>query len=424
MNPLRLNNLLNKKDLNALFSNIEQINGVNKQLLSFLEKRQQENKFITEISDIWLTMHEYLKMYNLYCGNYTFAITKLEDLKNSKSIAKFLNNQATRKETESLSLDSLLIKPVQRIAEYPYYLKDILKYTDESDNDYENLTKAYSKLEIVVKIVKENSKAAESFYNLVAFQNRFSPKINILSPYRKLKFKCEIDVYMKKMTSPTHVILEALSNKKSIDKQKRLLFIFNDLIIIAKSLSDEPDKLDKGKLKLIQKREYSDVEVRNIKNSSIFNCSLNTKGKNANAKNTSSNSISIPNDLMHSIEITFYNPEILFIIFFDSEESKNKILNYLMSYIKVYRRQINKNESEPNIIKSIPSEKIYTMVNGMEKDPNEEYLRRYDEERSPSPVKSAKSTQSFISSRSVQISSGSLLSSKSENLNNINNNNK
>ena len=30
-------------------------------------------------------------MYILYCSNYTFAITKLEELKNSKSIAKFLN---------------------------------------------------------------------------------------------------------------------------------------------------------------------------------------------------------------------------------------------------------------------------------------------------------------------------------------------
>ena len=30
-------------------------------------------------------------MYMLYCGNYAYAITKLEDLKSSKSITKFLN---------------------------------------------------------------------------------------------------------------------------------------------------------------------------------------------------------------------------------------------------------------------------------------------------------------------------------------------
>ncbi|ORY22366.1 Dbl homology domain-containing protein [Neocallimastix californiae] len=375
INPMRENNLLNKKDLSALFSNLEQIYGLNK--------------------------CEYLKMYILYCSNYTFAITKLEELKNSKSIAKFLNTQSTKEETKSLSLECLLIKPVQRITMYPEYIKNIIKYTDKSHKEYNNLIELSTKLDMVVKIVRDNSLAAESFYKLVVFQSRFSPKINILSPLRKLKYKCEVDIYMKKATAPTHLLLEALSNKKTIEKQKRMLFIFNDLIIIAKSLSDEPDRLEKGKLKLIQKREYSDVEVRNIKNSSIKNCS---KGN----KNTSSNSVLISNEFMHSIEITFYNPEVLFIVFCDSEESKSKILAYLTSYIRGYHEHMNKNESEPNIIKSLPAEKVYSLVNGMED-------LKSEEERSPSPVKSAKSTQS-MSSKSMLLSSGSIFSSKSENI--------
>ncbi|OUM62223.1 hypothetical protein PIROE2DRAFT_62021 [Piromyces sp. E2] len=57
--PLQNNNIISKKDQNTLFSSIEQIYGVNKELLSLFEKRQQENPFVNEIGDIWLTMTQF-----------------------------------------------------------------------------------------------------------------------------------------------------------------------------------------------------------------------------------------------------------------------------------------------------------------------------------------------------------------------------
>jgi hypothetical protein len=46
INPMRENNLLNKKDLSALFSNLEQIYGLNKELLGLFEERQKSSKCI------------------------------------------------------------------------------------------------------------------------------------------------------------------------------------------------------------------------------------------------------------------------------------------------------------------------------------------------------------------------------------------
>ena len=70
------------------------------------------------------------------------------------------------------------------------------------------------------------------------------------------------------MSSPTQTLSSILASGHShnFEKKKRLLFIFDDLIIFAKALSQGPDKLEKGKLKLIQKREYSNVDVKSIKN--------------------------------------------------------------------------------------------------------------------------------------------------------------
>jgi len=71
---------------------------------------------------------------------------------------------------------------------------------------------------------------------------------------------------MKKLSSPTQNVSSILNSIHNIEKKKRLLFIFDDLILFAKSLSQEPDRLEKGKLKLIQKREYSCVEVKQNSN--------------------------------------------------------------------------------------------------------------------------------------------------------------
>jgi len=53
---------------------------------------------------------------------------------------------------------------------------------------------------------------------------------------------------------------DLLNSGHNLEKKKRLLYIFNDLIIIAKPLTQETN-LEKGKLKLLEKRELSEVEV-------------------------------------------------------------------------------------------------------------------------------------------------------------------
>ncbi|KAG4085729.1 hypothetical protein H8356DRAFT_1738822 [Neocallimastix lanati (nom. inval.)] len=346
MQPMIKNNLLPKKEINILFSNVELIYGVNQELLNRFEKRQKENPYIEEIGDIWLSMHEYLKGYLFYCGNYAYAITHLEALKNSKSVTKFLNTQFHKKESRSLRLESFLIKPVQRICKYPLLLREIIKCTDESHKDYENIIKAYEKLEVVVTVVNGASKEAEAVYNLIALQSRFTPKISIVSDSRRLKYKYEVNVYMKKLSSPTQNVSSILNSIHNIEKKKRLLFIFDDLILFAKSLSQEPDRLEKGKLKLIQKREYSCVEVKQ-----------NSNPDDPNMKN--------------AIEIMLYSPDIFTIIFCEKEEIKNIIVNHLNSYINEYQN-INKHESRPKIIKNLPSEKVYSMISNKNQETNED----------------------------------------------------
>lgn len=78
-----------------------------------------------------------------------------------------------------------------------------------------------------------------------------------------------------------------------------------------------------------------------------------------------------------------YNPDIFTIIFCETEESKNVILKYLDIYIKEYQ-EINIPESGPKIIKSLPSEKVYSMISNKNQETNED---REDGEMTPTPEK-------------------------------------
>jgi len=77
------------------------------------------------------------------------------------------------------------------------------------------------------------------------------------------------------------------------------------------------------------------------------------------------------NNLMNAIEITLCNPDIMSIVFCETNEEKNQILNHLTDSIREYQ-SLNTNESGPNIVKSLPSEKVYSMISNKNQDPNEE----------------------------------------------------
>jgi len=72
-----------------------------------------------------------------------------------------------------------------------------------------------------------------------------------------------VSIYIKKNANNSSS-QDLLSSNHNLDKKKRLLYLFNDIIILAKPLSQEPNALEKGKLKLLEKRELSEVEVHDI----------------------------------------------------------------------------------------------------------------------------------------------------------------
>ncbi|KAJ3334259.1 Myosin 10A, isoform D [Blyttiomyces sp. JEL0837] len=228
---LKKNKLLRPKDVSVIFSNIEALFNVNNVLAKRLEERraEAENGVVEQIGDIFCGVSDYLKMYTMYCSNHPYAVMKLQTVRQSKAVARFLDQCAALPESRNLNLANFLLKPVQRICKYPLLLREMIKHTEQTHPDYENLNKALLKIETVVAMVNEGARQAESVQKMLEIQGRLTQKINIIAPTRLLQKYGPLD-----LLQPTG------------ERKKREIYLFNDMLLMAK-----PQGTDGEKLKLI-----------------------------------------------------------------------------------------------------------------------------------------------------------------------------
>ena len=86
-----LKKLILPRDIATIFANFEILLGISSELLSSFEKRQSENMHISSIGDLFLPVCDYLKMYSTYCGNHPNVHGKIESIRQTKSISKFID---------------------------------------------------------------------------------------------------------------------------------------------------------------------------------------------------------------------------------------------------------------------------------------------------------------------------------------------
>ena len=97
--------------------------GCNQELLQSLTGRMDKwDEEDGRISDIFLQLVPYLRMYTQYVNNLNVAMTTLDECKRkSKQFVAFLDTKL--KTTKGLDIGSFLIMPVQRIPRYVLLLK-------------------------------------------------------------------------------------------------------------------------------------------------------------------------------------------------------------------------------------------------------------------------------------------------------------
>ncbi|KAI8895110.1 hypothetical protein BC833DRAFT_602380 [Globomyces pollinis-pini] len=237
--PLQKNKLIRPKDMAIIFSNIEQVLPVNQELLRELEKRQSVNPIVNMVGDVFIRVSDYLKMYTMYCSNHPYALMKLQAMRQQKSISKFLDSAYKNPSSRNLDLPNYLLKPVQRVCKYPLLIREMIRATDPSHPDMENLNKALLKIETVVTTINEGARHTENVHKMIELQSKFVTKINIVAASRTI------------VKSGPICALNAHGEKK-----KREIYIFNDMLILTKQ--------DGDKYKLLSMVPFDDLTLHQV----------------------------------------------------------------------------------------------------------------------------------------------------------------
>lgn len=190
LNSSRYRGFVCKHDKDVLFSNLDEILQVSSRLIKnirkncpsqILDKRYPiegnelglvTQDLNTQVGQVLLDAISEIELsYQTYCNDNEKQMEtfyRLSQLAPPRLLIWFYNcTEYTKEATTAWTLDSLLIKPVQRLLKYPLLLKNLLSVTLSSHPDYLNVRTALIEYEVVadrinsVKKLFDNNKAVQ-----------------------------------------------------------------------------------------------------------------------------------------------------------------------------------------------------------------------------------------------------------------------
>lgn len=209
--PLQVACILPQTALNTIFSNIEAIQAVNRELLSHMET--------LGVGDAFLAMAPFIKLYGSYANNFAKAQAELQEWeKKSTEFSTFKKAQEMREECKGLNLGSLLITPVQRVPRYKLLLESLLNKTPREHPDFEKLQAATVEINKVAHHINENIRQRENFQKMLSIQKSLT------------------GVGAPKVLAPGRFFVREGPLLKVCGRgsQERMFFLFSDILIYAK----------------------------------------------------------------------------------------------------------------------------------------------------------------------------------------------
>ncbi|KAJ3260020.1 Rho guanine nucleotide exchange factor 4 [Boothiomyces macroporosus] len=110
----------------------------------------------------------------------------------------------------------------ERVCKYPLLVRELIRATDPSHPDMENLNKALLKIETVVTTINEGARHTENIQKILELQSKFLTKVSLVAPSRSLVKSGSVD-----------------ANNAHAERKKREVYLFNDMLVIAKPDGDK-----------------------------------------------------------------------------------------------------------------------------------------------------------------------------------------
>eukprot|EP00064_Thunnus_orientalis_P011167 superscaffoldBa00001584_g11197 len=234
---------LSPEHVKILFSNIEDILELHKEVLSAVEASLQPEPHPQHaLGHVFLQFRESFSVYGEYCSNHEKALRLLMELNKITDIRTFLLHCMLLggKKSTDIPLEGYLLTPIQRICKYPLLLKELLKRTPKKHADYPAVEEALQAMKAVCSNINETKRQMEKLEALEQLQSHIEGWEG---------------------TNLTDICTELLLHGNLLkisagNIQERVFFLFDNLLVYCKRKSRVSGKKSTKRTKSINGPQY------------------------------------------------------------------------------------------------------------------------------------------------------------------------
>ncbi|XP_030057988.1 rho guanine nucleotide exchange factor TIAM1 isoform X2 [Microcaecilia unicolor] len=350
LKPLQKETFLTQDELDVLFGNLTEMVEFQVEFLKTLEdgvrlvpdlekleKVEQFKKVLFSLGGSFLYYADRFKLYSAFCASHTKVPKVLVKAKTDSAFKAFLNAQ-NPKQQHSSTLESYLIKPIQRVLKYPLLLKELFSLTDADSEEHYHLDVAIKTMNKVASHINEMQKIHEE-YGMVFDQ---------LIAEQTGEIKEVADLSMGDLL--LHTTVTWLNPPASLGKGKKepelAAFVFKTaLVFIFKDSSKQKKKLG-GSHRASIYEERDPFRFRHM---------IPTEALQIRSLTSADAETNLVCEIVHVKSESEGRPERAFHLCCSSPESKKEFLKSVHSVLRdKHRRQLLKTESLPNSQQYVP----------------------------------------------------------------------
>ncbi|KAL7722684.1 Rho/RAC guanine nucleotide exchange factor [Entamoeba marina] len=147
-------NIISKEQRDSIFLYLPDIVPVTHAFFDNMKSYKEKGELSEKVGECFKIFLPFLSVYKLFIGNNEVCLSAMASIEKNPVVVTFLEQCRMRIEGPSKQpLRSLMIMPVQRIPRYVMLLKDLLKNTEESHPDHQNIKDALVKMEELANAV-------------------------------------------------------------------------------------------------------------------------------------------------------------------------------------------------------------------------------------------------------------------------------
>uniref|UniRef100_A0A4W4DNJ4 TIAM Rac1 associated GEF 1b n=1 Tax=Electrophorus electricus TaxID=8005 RepID=A0A4W4DNJ4_ELEEL len=306
--------------------------------LDKLERVEQFKKILFSLGGSFLYYADRFKIYSAFCASHTKVPKVLVKAKTDPDFKAFLDER-NPKHQHSSTLESYLIKPIQRVLKYPLLLRELYTLTDPDSEEHYHLDVAVKAMNKVASHINEMQKLHEEFGavfdQLIADQTGDKKEVADLSMGDLL----------------LHTTVTWLNPPSSLGKWKKepqlATFVFKTAVVfVCKEFSKQKKKMGGSHRASISGEEKDPFRFRHM---------ISTDALQVRALTVADSDNAAVCEIIHVKSESEGRPERVFHLCCSSPESKKDFLKAVHSVLRdKQRRQLLKTESLPPSQQYVP----------------------------------------------------------------------